>query len=134
MGLLAEARRQELSELGATLVEHADSRIASPGYLPCGLQHAVQHDLEVELGDKRAPHLQKAVKPEIISSWLHDPSLVSICATPLPARRNLQTICVERCRPQEQLAIGSQPRDSRGFTRVQCTLARPTLVGRMSEL
>ena len=45
--------REEALELGAMLVEDAERRVARAGDLGGGRQHAVEHRLDVELGDER---------------------------------------------------------------------------------
>jgi hypothetical protein len=58
MRLRVDPDSQEALELTALLVEDPQRRVARPGQLASLLQDPLQHGLEVELGDDRAPDLQ----------------------------------------------------------------------------
>ena len=57
-----DAAREEALELPAAFVEDAQRGIARAGELAGDLEHAIQHDFEVELANQRAADFEKAAK------------------------------------------------------------------------
>ena len=57
---LVDPDREEALQLCAGGVQHAQRRVAGAGELACGLEHAVEHHLEVELGEHAAGEVQNA--------------------------------------------------------------------------
>ena len=55
----------------APLVEDADRRVAGASDLTRGLQHPVEHSLEIELGDQRATDIEQTKQPAVIQGLAH---------------------------------------------------------------
>ena len=62
VGVRVDPTGQEALELLAALVEDAQRGVARAGELSSHLEHAVEDDLEVELGHQRAPDFEKAAQ------------------------------------------------------------------------
>src|SRR6185437_16755890 len=54
--------RQELLEAVAAVVEDAERRVPRAGEVPRGLEDGLEHRLEVEVRDERAPDLDQAAQ------------------------------------------------------------------------
>jgi len=50
---------EELGQLAALVVEHAERRVARAAQLASGLHHALQEDVEVQLGRQGAADVQQ---------------------------------------------------------------------------
>jgi hypothetical protein len=68
---LVDAARDKALELLATLVEDPDGGVARAGQLEGGLEHAVQHHVEVELGQQAAPHLDEPGEAVLVEARAH---------------------------------------------------------------
>jgi hypothetical protein len=61
-GGLVEPDEQEALELLARGIDDPECRVLRPRELARGVEHLPQHDLDVELGNKRATNLQEAAE------------------------------------------------------------------------
>ena len=66
-----DAGGQELVELCPLVVEHAERRVARPCELACGLEHPVEHDRQVEVGDQPPADVQQAAVPDLLGGIAH---------------------------------------------------------------
>src|SRR5450755_1878782 len=80
--VLVDPDRDEVRQPLAVLVEHPQRRVASPGDVPCRLQLAVEHGLELTLGDDRAGRLDEDAQSVFVKSWCGHAEL---CPVLLPA-------------------------------------------------
>ncbi len=61
MRRLVDPPRQEADQFCARLVEHAERRVARLGQLLRRLQHAIEHHVEIELGEHAAGHIENSL-------------------------------------------------------------------------
>ena len=66
-----DAGGEELRELRAAVVEDPQRGVPRARQLAGGLQHAVEQDTQVELGDERAADLQETPDPELVWGFTH---------------------------------------------------------------
>ena len=71
VGLLIDAQRQELVELGALVVQDPERGIAGAGDVACGLEHQVEHGALVKLRHQRPADVQQTPNPCIPGSCRH---------------------------------------------------------------
>jgi len=67
---LVDATGQELRQLAAALVEDAERRVARPGQLARGLEDAIEHQIEIELGQEAPPDLDEAGEAVVVAERL----------------------------------------------------------------
>ena len=69
MGCLVDPARQEPRELAACLVEDAECNVAGPREVGSCVQQAVEHRLEVELGQQAAPGVDEPREPVLVQTF-----------------------------------------------------------------